>query len=59
MGMTEIKYIGHILSAEGLKPDQEKVKAIINTPQPHDKAALMRFLGMVQYLSKFSQTCLM
>lgn len=53
IGMTEIQYIGHTLSAEGLKPDQEKVRTIMDMPKPHDKAALMRFLGMVQYLSKF------
>lgn len=53
IAMTEIQYIGHILSAEGLKPDQEKVRAIMDMPQLHDKATLMRFLGMVQYLSKF------
>lgn len=41
----------HILSAEDLKPDQEKVRALIDMPQPHDKIALMRFLGVVQYLS--------
>ena len=38
--ITEIKYIGHILSSEGLKPDQEKVKAVMDMPRPHDKAAL-------------------
>lgn len=53
IGMTEIQYIGPIMSAEGLKPDQEKVRAIMDMRQPHDKAALMRFLGMVQYLTKF------
>ena len=51
IGITEIKYIGHILSSEVLKPDQEKVKAVMDMPRPHDKAALMRFFGMVRYLS--------
>lgn len=30
--MTEIPHIGHILSAEDLKPDQEKVRAIKDMP---------------------------
>lgn len=51
--MSEIKYIGHVLSGEGLKPDQDKIKAIVEMPKPQDKAALMRFLGMVLYLAKF------
>lgn len=53
LGLTEIQYIGHILSRDGLRPDPSKVKAITEMPQPQDKAALLRFLGMVQYLAKF------
>ncbi len=51
--MTEISYIGHVLSEKGLKPDPEKVRAIQNMPAPEDKAALQRFTGLLQYLSKF------
>lgn len=49
----EIRYIGHILSAEGLKPDPEKVRAVAQIPTPENKQALMRFMGMIQYLAKF------
>ncbi|KAJ8361609.1 hypothetical protein SKAU_G00181340 [Synaphobranchus kaupii] len=47
--MTEIRWVGH----DCLRPDQDKARAILDMPQPEDKAALMRFLGMVQYLTKF------
>lgn len=50
---TEVTYVGHVLTADGLKPDQEKVRAVQNMPEPEDKAGLMRFLGMLQYLAKF------
>ncbi|CAJ1049307.1 uncharacterized protein K02A2.6-like [Xyrichtys novacula] len=50
---TEIKYIGHKLSASGLKPDEEKVRAVTELPPPQDKQELMRFNGMIQYLAKF------
>lgn len=50
---SEIRYIGHILSADGLKPDPEKVRAVAQLPPPENKQALMRFMGMVQYLAKF------
>ena len=53
IGVTEIKYIGHTLGKEGLKPDLEKVEAINNMPEPEDKAGLQRFMGMLQYVSKF------
>ena len=51
--MTEISYIGHVLSEKGLKPDPEKIRAIQDMPAPEDKAALQRFTGLLQYLSKF------
>ena len=50
---TEISYIGHILSKDGVKPDPKKVDAIIRMELPKDKAELQRFLGMATYLFKF------
>jgi len=31
---TKLVYLGFVISGEGLKMDQEKVKAIINWPTP-------------------------
>lgn len=45
---TEITYVGH-LTADGLKPDPEKICAIQSMPELADKPAVMRFMGMVQY----------
>ena len=42
-----------MVSAEGLKPDPDKVKAIAEYPQPQTKADLRRFLGLVNYLGEF------
>ena len=50
---TEIKYIGHVLSTDGLKADDEKVRAVVQLPPPQDKQELMRFMGMIKYLAKF------
>ena len=49
----EVPFIGHILTQEGLKPDQCKVEAIVKMPDPTDVKSLRRFLGMVNYLAKF------
>ena len=46
-------FIGHILTPEGLKPSMETVTALLNMPQPQDKTATRRFLGIITYLSKF------
>lgn len=53
VGLSEIKYLGHIFSKDGLKPDQSKVEAIIQMPTPECKKDVERFLGMVTYLAKF------
>ncbi|XP_056135369.1 G2/mitotic-specific cyclin-B2-like [Lampris incognitus] len=53
IGLSEISYIGHVLSKDGLKPDMGKVRAIQEIPEPQDKTELQRIMGMVQYLAKF------
>ena len=50
---SKVKYMGHILSAEGLLPDPVKVSAVLQMPAPSDKEGVRRFLGLVQYLAKF------
>ena len=50
---NEISFLGHHLSADGIKPDQKKIEAIINMQNPSNKNELQHFLGMVNYLGKF------
>ena len=52
-GASEVTFLGHVLSAEGVKSDPEKVKAIRDMEIPITKIELQRFLGMVNYLGKF------
>ena len=54
VGMTQVKYFGHLLTNEGLKPDPEKVEAIRRMESPENKGELETFLGMVNYLAKFA-----
>ncbi|CAK1580707.1 unnamed protein product [Parnassius mnemosyne] len=54
-GVREIVYLGHKFDKNGIKPDESKVKAIMGMPYPTDRKALERFMGMVNYLSKFIQ----
>ena len=51
--LPEVKYLGHLLSANGVRPDPDKVIAIREMPTPGDRKELLRFLGMTTYLSKF------
>jgi len=48
-----VTYIGHILNAEGIKPDPAKVRAIKDMPAPSDKKDVERLLGTINYLAKF------
>ena len=50
---SEVHYVGHVLSADGVKPDPQKVEAIIAMPTPVNREDLQRFLGVVTYLPKF------
>ena len=51
--LKEVKFMGTIISDNGMKPDPDKVVAITQMPTPQNKPALLRFIGMVNYLSPF------
>lgn len=51
--MKELKYLGYVINQQGLKPDPDKIKAIVNMPAPHDKTTLRSFLGSVVQYGKF------
>ncbi|VDI69620.1 Hypothetical predicted protein [Mytilus galloprovincialis] len=53
MGISEVTYFGHRYTREGLKIDDNKVKAITEMKSPTTKKELERFLGMVTYIAKF------
>ncbi len=50
---SEVPYVGHLPTAEGLKPSPERVKAIANMRQPTNHSELETILGMVAYVAKF------
>jgi hypothetical protein len=50
---TELKILGHIVSATGISTDPEKVKAVIDFPQPKDLKNVQSFVGLCSYYRKF------
>ena len=50
---TEVKFMGHVISNEGLKPDPDKVSAMKNMPKPASSSEVETLLAFVNYLSKF------
>ena len=52
-GASSLEFLGHRVSATGVEPLPDKVKAIANFPTPTDKKELQRFLGMVNFYHRF------
>ncbi len=51
--MTEVDFLGHRITQEGLKMDDHKVKAIVDWEPPKSVPALRSFLGLASYYHKF------
>jgi hypothetical protein len=52
-GVSELTFLGDVLSSEGVKPDPNKITAINDMEKPNDKRGVQRFLGMITYLAKW------
>lgn len=50
---TELLYLGHTISSEGIRPDPEKVKCIKTYPRPTNVDEVRRFVAMCNYYRKF------
>ena len=49
----ELGFFGHRVGKDGIKPDPEKVRVIIELSPPSNVSELRRLLGMINYLGKF------
>ena len=50
---TELQYLGHVVTKEGVRPDEKKVEAIQNFPTPLCPKDVKSFLGLAGYYRKF------
>ena len=51
--LREVRYLGHVVSQAGIKPDDDKVKAISTYPIPRTTKELKQFLGLTNYYRRF------
>ncbi|MCO5546846.1 hypothetical protein L7F22_000283 [Adiantum nelumboides] len=53
--LQEIKYLGHIISKEGVQMDNDKLKAIQEWPSPRNLHEVRSFIGLCSYYRRFIQ----
>ena len=51
--MTKLIFVGHVLSAKGVGPAEEKVKAVREFREPKDVHEVKSFMGLVNFLSEY------
>ncbi|KAL5842187.1 hypothetical protein ACOSQ3_012790 [Xanthoceras sorbifolium] len=51
--LAEIAFLGHIVSAEGIKGDPKKIEAIVEWKPPKNVAEVRSFLGLAGYYRRF------
>ena len=52
-GLTELEYLGHIITNGSVKPDPRKTQAILKWKSPENIKQLQTFLGFCNYYGKF------
>ena len=53
--MTELVFMGHLLSDRGIGPAQSKIAAVKNAREPKSASEVRAFLGLVNYSGRFIQ----
>jgi hypothetical protein len=54
--LTEIDFLGHIISVDGIRMDPAKVAAVKEWTYPKDKKSLQMFLGFANFYRRFIRT---
>lgn len=50
---TSVKYLGHVVSHNGIEMDPDKIKALTSLPVPQNLKELRFFLGFTRYYRRF------
>ena len=50
---TEVLFLGHLITQDGVKPDPSKVSAVQNWPLPKNVTDVRSFLGLCSYYRRF------
>ena len=53
IGATRVDFLGHVISADGVRPNDDRVAALTRMPMPTDIKQLRSLLGGLSYYRKF------
>ena len=53
VGCRHVKFLGHIVGVDGIRPDPSKVQALIDMPMPSNLGQLRSWLGLASYYRRF------
>ncbi|BBG93431.1 transposable element gene, partial [Prunus dulcis] len=51
--LDSVNFLGHVISADGVYVDPQKVEAVVNWPQPTSVTEVRSFLGLAGYYRRF------
>ena len=51
--LKEVSFLGHIVSAKGIRVDPTKTEAVVNWKPPRSVTEVRSFLGLVGYYRRF------
>ncbi|GFU77735.1 retrovirus-related Pol polyprotein from transposon 17.6 [Trichonephila clavipes] len=52
-GVTELNFLGHLITPDGIKPLPDKVQAVLDYKQPETVGSLRKFLGLLNFYRRF------
>ncbi|GFT00576.1 retrovirus-related Pol polyprotein from transposon 17.6 [Trichonephila clavipes] len=52
-GVTELIFLGHFITPDGIKPLPDKVQAVLDYKQPETVGSLRKFLGLLNFYRRF------
>ena len=55
IGTSQVSYLGHLFSSEGMEPDSQKIAAIKEWNTPTDVSGLLSSLGLASYYHQYIQ----
>ena len=54
-GIRSVNYLGFVLSVDGIRPQQDTVRAVTEFPRPDNVKKVRQFVGMASFYRRFME----